>query len=123
EVVGTSPAAPPASGSPSATRAAFDRHLAYRMHQVLLGDPSIQGVIQDKSVLLFVPSGPLTALPPGLLVTAVPSGGTEQDIAPPALRATAWLLRSKAVALLPAVSSLRTLRQTLPAGRIGTSDP
>jgi len=123
EVEGTSPAAPQVSGAPSATRSAFDRHLAYRMHQVLLGDASIQAIIQDKSVLLFVPSGPLTALPPALLVTAAPSGGTEHDGDPAALRATAWLLRSKAVALLPAVSSLRTLRQILPVGDSGTSDP
>jgi CHAT domain-containing protein len=101
----------------------FDRQAAYELYQALLGDPSIQAVIQSKAVLLFVPSGPLTSLPPGLLVTAPPLGGAASDADAAALRATAWLLRSKAVALLPAVSSLRTLRQILPASRAVTSDP
>jgi CHAT domain-containing protein len=101
----------------------FNRQAAYELYQALLGDPSIQAVIQDKAVLLFVPSGPLTSLPPGLMVTAPPQGGAASDADPAALRATAWLLRAKAVALLPAVSSLRTLRQILPATRAVTSDP
>jgi CHAT domain-containing protein len=45
------------------------------------------------------------------------------DSDPSALRATPWLLRDKAVALLPTVSSLRTLRQLTPAARSATSDP
>jgi len=102
---------------------AFDRQAAYQLYQLLLGDASIQALIKEKPVLLFVPSGPLTSLPPGLLVTAPPAGGAAGDADPAALRATPWLLRSKAVALLPAVSSLRTLRQILPAARISTPDP
>ena len=39
------------------------------------------------------------------------------------MRATPWLLRSKAVALLPTVSSLRTLRQILPASEAAAPDP
>jgi len=101
----------------------FDRQAAYRLYQSLLGDASIQAVIRSKPVLLFVPSGPLTSLPPGLLVTATPPGGAARDADPAALRATAWLLRSKAVALLPAVSSLRTLRQIQPETRAATSEP
>jgi CHAT domain-containing protein len=101
----------------------FDRQGAYELHQALLGDQSIQAVIKDTPVLLWVPSGPLTSLPPGLLVTAPPAGGPAQDAQPAALRATAWLLRSHAVALLPAVSSLRTLRQIRPADSSSTPDP
>jgi CHAT domain-containing protein/Tfp pilus assembly protein PilF len=101
----------------------FERQVAYQLYQALLGNASIQAVIRDKSVLLFVPSGALTSLPPGLLVTAPPVGGAAGDSDASALRATAWLLRSKAVALLPAVSSLRTLRQILPANRASTPDP
>lgn len=102
---------------------AFDRQAAYQLYQALLGDASIQAVIKEKSVLLFVTSGALTSLPPGLLVTAPPMGGAARDTDPTAVRATAWLLRSKAVALLPAVSSLRTLRQILPTNRVSTPDP
>jgi CHAT domain-containing protein/Tfp pilus assembly protein PilF len=109
--------------APAPAPAVFDRQAAYELYQALLGDPSIQAVIQSKAVLLFVPSGPLTSLPPGLLVTAPPQGGAALDDDAAALRSTAWLLRSKAVALLPAVSSLRTLRQILPASRAAPSDP
>ena len=101
----------------------FNRQAAFDLYRALLGDPAIQGVIKDKPVLLFVPAGPLTSLPPGLLVTAPPEGGTAGDSDQDMLRATPWLLRSKAVALLPAVSSLRTLRQLAPAERTQASDP
>jgi CHAT domain-containing protein len=101
----------------------FDRQASFELYQALLGDAAIQSVLKDKPVLLFVPSGALTSLPPGLLVTAPPQGGAAGDRDPEALRATAWLLRSKAVAMLPAVSSLRSLRQLLPAGQAATPDP
>jgi CHAT domain-containing protein/Tfp pilus assembly protein PilF len=106
-----------------ARRAAFDRRTAFEIHQALLGDPAIQAVIRDKPVLLFVPSGPLNSLPPGLLVTAPPEGGVAGDADQAQLRATPWLLRSKAVAILPSVSSLRTLRQLIPAHRPTAPDP
>jgi CHAT domain-containing protein len=101
----------------------FDRQASFELYQALLGDTAIQAVFKDKPVLLFVPSGPLISLPPGLLVTAPPQGGAAGDRDPEALRATAWLLRSKAVAILPAVSSLRSLRQLLPADKAATPDP
>ena len=118
-------APPPATPAPAAepVSGAFDRQAAYELYQALLGDPAIQAVITDKPVLLFVPSGALTSLPPGLLVTAPPAGGVAGDTDPAALRATPWLLRSKAVALLPAVASLRTLRQLLPTDRGTAPDP
>jgi CHAT domain-containing protein len=101
----------------------FDRQASFELYQALLGDAAIQSVFKDKPVLLFVPSGPLTSLPPGLLVTAPPQGGAAGDRDPETLRATAWLLRSKSVAILPAVSSLRSLRQLLPADQAATPDP
>ncbi len=101
----------------------FDRQASFELYQALLGDAAIQSVFKDKPVLLFVPSGPLTSLPPGLLVTAPPQGGAAGDRDPETLRATAWLLRSKAVAILPAVSSLRSLRQLMPADQAATPDP
>jgi CHAT domain-containing protein len=101
----------------------FDRQAAYELYQALLGDASIQAAIKSKSQLLFVPSGALLSLPPGLLVTAAPPGGKAKDSDRESLRATSWLLRSKAVSMLPAVASLRTLRQILPGDRAMTSDP
>jgi CHAT domain-containing protein len=86
----------------------YDRRLAYALYRALLGDAEIQKVVKPARVLIVVPTGPLTSLPPGLLVTAPPAGGDED---PAALRGTAWLLRDKAVALLPSVASLGTLRR------------
>jgi CHAT domain-containing protein len=100
-----------ATGAPAR---GFERQAAYDLYQGLLGEASIQAVLSQKPVLIFVPSGPLTSLPPGLLVTSPPTGGIAGDTDPQALRATPWLLRSKAIAVLPSVSSLRTLRQLLP---------
>ena len=95
---------------------AFDRKIAHGLYAVLLGDPAIQQVIGAASVdtLLIVPSGPLTSLPPSLLVVDEPVGA---DADPQALRSTHWLIRDKAIAILPAVSSLRTLRELLPQAR------
>jgi CHAT domain-containing protein len=90
---------------------AFDRKAAFELYQALLGAPAIQAVLKDKPIWLFAPSGPMNSLPPSLLVTAPPVGGEAGDSDPAALRATAWLVRSKAVAVLPGVASLRLLRQ------------
>jgi tetratricopeptide (TPR) repeat protein len=102
---------------------AFYRQPAYELYVALLGDPAIQAVISDKPTLLFVPAGPLTSLPPGLLVTRPPDGGSAGDSDQDALRATPWLLRTKAIALSPSVSSLRTLRQLERGSRTGPPDP
>lgn len=101
----------------------FDRTASYALYKALLGAPSIQAVIADKATLLFVPSGPLNSLPPGLLVTAPPEGGRAMDDDPEALRNTHWLLREKAVAVLPNVASLRLLRQSLPKARPRAMSP
>jgi CHAT domain-containing protein len=94
----------------------FDRASAYALHQALLGQPQIQAILSPETVrtLLIVPSGPLTALPPAVLVTAAPQGGKAGDESAPHLRATAWLIRDKALAVLPSVAALRTLRVVLP---------
>jgi CHAT domain-containing protein len=106
-----------------AGRASFDRLAAYGLYKDLLGDPAIQAVLRDKPVLLIVPSGPLNSLPPALLVTAPPPGGPAADADQAALRATPWLLRTKAVALLPSVASLATLRLLLSVKRPQAPDP
>jgi CHAT domain-containing protein len=94
----------------------FDRTSAYRLYQALLGDRSIQTVISATGIdtLVVVASGPLTSLPPSVLVTQPPVG---DDADPKAWRNTQWLIRDKAIAVLPAVSSLKTLRQLLPHSR------
>jgi CHAT domain-containing protein len=101
----------------------FDRALSYRLYRALLGDPQIQAVIGARKTLIIVPSGALTTLPPGLLVTAPPVGGAAGDMDAETMRQTAWLLRSKAVAVLPSVASLRTIRQVVPHRASAASDP
>ncbi|HEY1559597.1 MAG TPA: CHAT domain-containing protein, partial [Caulobacteraceae bacterium] len=106
---GPAPMAPPAS-------AGFDRAGSYRLYQALLGDPEIEKVIHGPGIdtLLIVPSGALTSLPPAVLVTQPPQG---RDDDPAALAATPWLIKQDAIAVLPQVAALKTLRQLLPASR------
>jgi CHAT domain-containing protein len=97
----------------------FPRASAFALYRALLGDPAVQEAIRDKPVLLWVPSASLTSLPPGLLVTAPPAGRDDDTTQ---LRATKWLLRDKAIALLPSVSSLLVLRRLQPV-RAPAPDP
>jgi CHAT domain-containing protein len=94
----------------------FDRATAHALYVELLGAPQIQHVINAPEIdtLIIVPTGPLTSLPPGLLVVDPPKGS---DSDPAALAATHWLIRDKAVSVLPTVASLRTLRVLMPATR------
>ena len=67
--------------------------------------------------ILFVPSGPLQSLPPGVLaVSAPPIGGSSVDY-----REVDWLIQHYAFSILPAVSSLRAFRQF--ADRREVSEP
>jgi CHAT domain-containing protein/tetratricopeptide (TPR) repeat protein len=93
-------------GPDSGQRRDFDLEAAWRLHRALLGDAEVARVLSDPAVktLLVVPSGSLTTLPPGVLLSAPPRADA-------ALAEQPWLLRDKAVALLPTVSALRTLRQ------------
>lgn len=93
---------------------AFDRRAAWTLHQVLLGDPAIQAVVGSGEIntLLIVPSGPMTTLPPSLLITDEPVDGSDKSTE--TLRHEAWLIRKRAVSVLPSVSSLRLLRVVLP---------
>ena len=83
----------------------FDLERAYKLHQVLLG--GIADLVTNHH-LMFVLDGPLTVLPPHVLVVSQP--------APFALdpagqyRAAAWLGRQKAITVLPSVVSLDALR-------------
>ncbi len=105
-----------AQGPAPPAHAGFDRAGAWRLYQALLGDEAIQTVIHGPGIdtLLIVPSGALTSLPPAVLVTSPPQG---RDDDPAALSATHWLIAEDAIAVLPQVSALKTLRQLLPAAK------
>lgn len=91
----------------------FDRAAANRLYSALLGDAKIQAVIgpQSISTLLIVPTGPLASLPPGLLVTSKPERGDDRS-AETLRHQTDWLINSKAIAVLPSITTLRTLRSS-----------
>ncbi len=86
--------------------------------------------IRDKRDLLIVPSGPLTALPFHLLVTDLagpPTGQAGSDPFAP-YRNASWLLKRHAIAVLPAISSLKALRSlsrsgAAPKAIVGFGDP
>jgi tetratricopeptide (TPR) repeat protein/CHAT domain-containing protein len=84
----------------------FDLARAHALYKALFGQ--IEDLIKDKK-LLIVPSGPLTQFPFQVLVTAPPK------MALPSVsvlyRGVAWLAREHAITVLPAVSSLKALRQ------------
>jgi hypothetical protein len=79
----------------------FDPERAHALYKALFGE--VGDLINGKH-LLVVPSGPLTQLPFHVLVTAKPETATPNldDY-----RKIAWLARSNAITVLPAVSSLR----------------
>lgn len=101
----------------------FDRAAAHDLYRQLFGNTDIAAVLQPVSTWIIVPAGPLTSLPFSLLVTTPPVGGSEGDGDQDALRATDWLVRSKAVAILPSVESLRALRTDLQSDRGVAADP
>src|SRR5262249_58193994 len=71
--------------------------------------------IRNKGHLLVVPTGPLTAVPFHLLVTerpvaAPPAGSRITEETAGSFRKASWLIKRQAVSVLPAVSSLQSLR-------------
>ena len=99
----------------------FDRNAAYALYQRILAPMSDQ---LGKRLLFVSANGPLAEIPLQILVTEKPSGS---DIAPQALRDTAWLLRDHALVSLPSVASLRSLKAQRRVNRrnalIGVGDP
>lgn len=84
---------------------AFDRKLAHELYKELIAP--VEPVLQGKQVLLTNVTGALTSLPLALLVTAPPQGS---DSDPTAVATSGWLIDRYALAELPSVSSLNSLR-------------
>jgi CHAT domain-containing protein len=84
----------------------FDLARAHELYKGLFGQ--IEDLIHGKR-LLIVPSGPLTQLPFQVLVTEAPKTALPNTFAD--YRDVAWLARKQAITVLPAVSSLRALRE------------
>ena len=104
----------------------FDLGLAYDFYAALIGP--VEDLTKDAHYLLVVPAGPLTALPFHLLVTEKPGTAIPKlkDIG--SYRDAAWLIKRQAVSVLPALSSLKALRQVAhqePGAKplVGFADP
>jgi CHAT domain-containing protein len=84
---------------------AFSTARAHELYRELLGP--VEDVIKEQRHLILVASGPLTALPFHLLVTAPQGVGL---LGHEALTQARWLIRRHAISVLPTVSALRALR-------------
>src|SRR5262249_28391171 len=95
----------------------FDHARAHKVYTALFGE--VQDLIKGRQ-LLIVPTGPLTQLPFHVLVSKSPTSAHHRGIA--------WLVHEHALAVLPAVSSLKALRRvskpsTAPKPMIGFGNP
>lgn len=79
----------------------FDRGEAYRLYQALLAP--VEARLEGKRHVYAVPSGALSSLPLGIMVTTPPEG---EDDDPRALAETGWLAREFAMTVLPTPASL-----------------
>jgi hypothetical protein len=68
-------------------------------------------VTKEARHLLVVPSGALTSLPFHLLVTEKPATPISATQGHGSYRDAAWLIKGQAVSVLPALASLKALRQ------------
>src|SRR5262249_41554657 len=104
----------------------FDLAVAYRLYRMLL-EP-VRSAWQDAQGLLVVAHGPLGQLPLVLLPVKPVELPAQSGVTFSNYRGVPWLVRSHAVTLLPAVSSLGALR-TIPPGDpsrrsfVGFGDP
>jgi len=101
----------------------FDLARAHEIYKGLFGQ--IEDLIKNKR-LLIAPSGPLTQLPFQVLVTERPK--TARPTGAAEYRDVAWLVRKHAITVLPAVSSLKALRELAKASHaseayVGFGDP
>jgi CHAT domain-containing protein len=104
---------------------AFDLAAAHKLYADLVGP--VADPLKGATHLIVVPTGPMLSLPPGLLVTQptpAPAGPAEKAD----YRQVPWLGKQVAISVLPAMTSLKSLRAV--AGRskaprpfIGFGDP
>ncbi len=83
----------------------FDAGRAHELYEALFGQ--VESVIRGKQ-LIIVSSGALTSLPLQVLVTEKPQHRLAQTVED--LASVKWLGKRQAISVLPAVSSLKTLR-------------
>lgn len=102
----------------TSSRASFDRQTAHRIYKKLF--QPLEHVFGGASHLMLVVDGPMTSLPPAVLVTQPPENGTDPT---QSLRDTDWMIRHHALTTLPTVSALRTLRRARPPERKGAVQP
>jgi len=84
----------------------FDLVRAHRLYAALFGQ--FEDLVAGKELLLVL-SGPLTQLPFHVLVTKPPLAAFPESFA--GYRDVAWLVRDNAVTVLPAVASIKSLRE------------
>jgi CHAT domain-containing protein len=84
----------------------FDTAKAYELYRQLLAPA--EGLLAGAKTLVIVPDDGLQSLPPALLVTEKPLGRIADFADYASVR---WLARSYATSILPAVSSLSSLRR------------
>lgn len=95
----------------------FDTDLAYRVYAATL--KPVESIWQDADTLLIVPDGALSQLPVALLTTQPGKPGKDiNKVSFTGYRTIPWLVRKVAVAQLPTVSALKTLR-AMPVAKPG----
>src|SRR5262249_28960517 len=87
----------------------FELGLAHELYGSLIGP--VESLVRDKRHLMVVPTGGLTSLPFQLLVTEKPAVSAPQVKNIATYRDAAWLIKRQAVSVMPAVASLKALRQ------------
>ncbi|MEQ1696448.1 MAG: CHAT domain-containing tetratricopeptide repeat protein [Hyphomicrobiaceae bacterium] len=88
----------------------FNIALSHQLYDWLLGP--VEGLLDGKTQLIVVPSGPMTSLPFQTLVKTT-SGIKQPGLAELAVyRDVDWLMNHTAISVMPAMSSLQALRAT-----------
>jgi len=101
----------------------FDFERSYRLYKTIFGP--VAQLIAGKKHLILVPNGPLTSLPPQVLITEPP---IPQSNLQEAVKSADWLIRSHALSVLPSVQSLEALRKLQRSAKVrkpflGIGDP
>ncbi len=113
----------PLAATEGGEQPAFDFARAHRLYAILFG--KIEQHIKDKRHLIVIPSGPLTSLPPQVLITSKPTAGSTSE---QTVKQSDWLIRRHALSVLPSVQSLAALRRLQRTAKsrkpfIGIGDP